>query len=341
VEGRVVKKYIVFLAFNLLYISLFGALKKTENASYIKIKKVASYTGEFSISYGAATNKGKRDSMQDYVFINEDSDHFFFGLFDGHGSEGHKVAKFVQKKIYSEFRSNLFQKRVSNCNETEINEALKKTFQNIDKNLIKKGPKRKINRCGYKGEKAAYDSGTTAVISLICKNKLYTANCGDSPAVLGCGKKVDILSENHDIFNSSEIDRLNKEASFGKSYSKGSRIDGYEITRALGDYINKKELISLPYTTNITIQSDSTLVIMSDGVSDNMSHKKINAFVQKKFKSSINPKQIAKALLLASAQKDMSSLAHRISTPKNTDFLKNTHDNQSAIVVSFQKKKKN
>jgi serine/threonine protein phosphatase PrpC len=138
------------------------------------------------ISVGLCLDKGPRDYMEDrYRIINRpETDEYFFGVFDGHG--GYKVAGFLANILHPFYLDNLYNK----CN---IPEALKNSFEAIHEAL---DPQISTNQ------------GSTAVVVVVKDQKIYTANVGDSRAVL-CrnGQAVD-LSYDHKPTRQNEIRRI-------------------------------------------------------------------------------------------------------------------------------------
>ncbi|XP_033106084.1 TGF-beta-activated kinase 1 and MAP3K7-binding protein 1-like [Anneissia japonica] len=85
--------------------------------------------------------------------------------------------------------------------------------------------------------------GTTAVVCLIHKEKLYLGNVGDSRALLVTrvnGKlNVKQISTDHNTSNEDELLRLKQLGLDTQKLSKGRQLGGHENTRSLGDYFMK------------------------------------------------------------------------------------------------------
>jgi len=84
--------------------------------------------------------------------------------------------------------------------------------------------------------------GCTAVIAVITKKRLYVANVGDSRAILVYqdrgqpSLRVRQLSEDHDVENDQEIQRLEAIGLDREKLKKSSRLGTQENTRSIGDY---------------------------------------------------------------------------------------------------------
>jgi serine/threonine protein phosphatase PrpC len=82
-------------------------------------------------------------------------------------------------------------------------------------------------------EKVNHRAGTTAIVLLMTKDKFYTANIGDSRAVLCRSGKAVPLSFDHKPDNPQEHSRIEKA---GGIVDQG-RINGaLNLSRAFGDF---------------------------------------------------------------------------------------------------------
>lgn len=113
-------------------------------------------------------NPGKvnQDRFVRITDFNGDVEQALFGVFDGHGIYGHRVAAFVADVLPKQIRRHL-QDGVG------VVEVLEESFAHTSDALFKSSD---IN--------TAF-SGTTAVASMLTPTHIYTANVGDSRAVLG------------------------------------------------------------------------------------------------------------------------------------------------------------
>jgi protein phosphatase 1G len=80
---------------------------------------------------------------------------------------------------------------------------------------------------------AGKDSGCTAVMALLVKNKLYVANAGDSRCVVSINGKAHDMSEDHKPEDEPELSRIT--AAGGRVSSDGRVNGGLNLSRALGN----------------------------------------------------------------------------------------------------------
>ena len=87
--------------------------------------------------------------------------------------------------------------------------------------------------------------GCTAVVAVVCGNKLYVANVGDSRAVVvyqssNGSLEARQLSTDHDVKNEDELKRLEQLGLDPEKLKRAGRLGPQENTRSIGDY-NIKE----------------------------------------------------------------------------------------------------
>jgi len=117
-------------------------------------------------------------------------------------------------------------------------------------------------------------SGCTAITALLrpeCRDEkqvraLYTANVGDSRAVLYRGKQAIRLSYDHKGSDPLEQQRVRDAGGF----IMNERVNGMlAITRALGDSEMKEYVAGHPYTTETVLdERDALLILACDGLWD-------------------------------------------------------------------------
>lgn len=223
----------------------------------------------------------------------------YFGLYDGHGGRG--TVDFVVKALHM----NLEQQLKRHPKQT-IPEAYHKSYLSTDGQLRRKNILR---------------SGTTSVSCLIRENKsiggngtdgngggkgssntnggsrngtgnstrtLYTANVGDSRAVLVRNKKAIRLTKDHKASLPEEAKRITEAGGF---IGRNRRVNGVlAISRALGDHMLKENdvVTAKPYciTTQLT-DEDSFLILACDGVWDVMTDQEAADFVVEKVNNDI------------------------------------------------------
>lgn len=141
------------------------------------------------------------------------------------------------------------------------------------------------------GTKAGFDSGSTACLALIYKDRYVVANIGDSRAVL-CrdGKAVD-LSTDHKPEDEEEKKRI--ETAGGQVGEDGRVNGGLNLSRAFGDHFYKQKeelplheqmITSKPDVTITTRdkQKDDYLILACDGIWNQMSSEELCGFVSER-----------------------------------------------------------
>lgn len=172
-----------------------------------------------------------------------------FGVFDGHGSQGHLVSDYI-KSYFSSFFSQkeIYQKGTSSVVTTE--DIYKKLIEN-NYSLINYA----FNLCENSLTKTKLDanmSGSTCVITFIINDKIICANAGDSRSILSCKGGLRLLSFDHKPDNKDEKARILK--SGGKVHPlkecgryvgparvwvKSGEYPGLAMSRSIGDFLAK------------------------------------------------------------------------------------------------------
>jgi len=195
------------------------------------------------------------------------SDYALFMVFDGHGANGDKVSQFVVTNVSEKVEEHL---KAGASEEV----ALTKSFLETDAKLKKE---KTID---------AELSGTTAVALLYkvlggSKARVWSANCGDSRAVLQrAGKHVD-LTEDQKPNTPAEQARITKAGGFvsppEEEWGGPARVwldanmtlPGLAMARSLGDHlVDRVGVIAEPVvqTFDIDTAKDTKIVMASDGV---------------------------------------------------------------------------
>ncbi|KAK8889754.1 hypothetical protein M9Y10_034508 [Tritrichomonas musculus] len=216
-------------------------LRKGANASHFII------SGKQLFSGGHAETRGKRTTMEDRCaiigeFAGEDTQ--FYGIFDGHG--GSDCSTYVANNLYKI----IAEKLISN----DMNDVLEIIQESIDE----------IN--AYAVEKWM-NQGTTVAIAIIIKNKLYTANVGDSRILLvnRNDKIVKRLSVDHKVSDPIEQERI--KAKLG--LIQNDRVGGIlALSRSIGDGCLSDFISCEAYMTENEYTYDQGLILACDGVWD-------------------------------------------------------------------------
>ena len=248
--------------------------KETENN---KFKSKINYTIKNYSSYSLGGTDAFRHNKtnQDSFLTKEDENNYIFGVFDGHGLEGHLISQSIKTYLYNNANSDSF----SSSNKifsffkdlsTSINSS--KSFNSME-------------------------SGSTAVITFINKDKIICANCGDSRAILisendnkiiplSRDHKPDLQDEKKRIINSGG--RVDKICGMGpyRVWFKDAEYPGLAMSRSIGDgYAHKIGVIDEPeiFEFNLDNVKPKAIVLASDGVFEFVKNEEIKDIVGKYF----------------------------------------------------------
>jgi len=194
-----------------------------------------------------------------------------FCVYDGHGSYGDKVSKFVVNQVVEELK---VQDILGDTD--KIKQALTKAFEETDA---------KLKKCSSIDAEL---SGTTAVAMVLRQNKdssviqTWTAWAGDSRAVLHHNGKTVDLSTDQKPDSPGEQDRIQAAGGYvspaEKEWGGPARVwldanmtlPGLAMGRSIGDHLVKPVgVISTPEVRYQEISNpgnDSFIVLASDGV---------------------------------------------------------------------------
>jgi len=221
---------------------------------------------------GCCSETGKRNTNEDDEVLvdayNGVGDQGFFGLYDGHG--GRATVDFVVKALHlntASLMSKLGPK-------TSFVDVWERAYIMTDAQLRR----RNILR-----------SGSTSVTCVVrtegSKRVLYSANVGDSRAVLIRGRKAVRLTYDHKATCPTEAKRITDAGGF---IGRGNRVNGVlAISRALGDHMLKENDVvsALPYCNTTTLNADDEYLLLAcDGVWDVVTDQEAADFVLKKMK---------------------------------------------------------
>ncbi|CAD8105759.1 unnamed protein product [Paramecium sonneborni] len=224
----------------------------------------------------------------------------FFGVCDGHGQYGHMVSNQIKQQLPKHLGRVL---KETDDIESQISKAFGMTNKElcnseIDTNL----------------------SGSTTVSLLLTKDIIYSANVGDSRAIM-CrfedGWKIIELSHDHKPDDPQEKQRI-LEAGGRVEQQKdfnGNGIGPYRVwlsyiqapglamTRSLGDKVGAQAgVIAEPEIKQFTISGqDQFIVIASDGVWEYMSNQEVMSIVIP-FLDKDNPDQAAERIIIEATQ---------------------------------------
>ncbi|XP_011505177.1 PREDICTED: TGF-beta-activated kinase 1 and MAP3K7-binding protein 1-like isoform X2 [Ceratosolen solmsi marchali] len=206
----------------------------------------------------------KEHSFEDRSFhFKYDDSTFLYAVFNGH--EGTKAVTFAMQRMTAEI---LLGQLNDKTTDEEVKEVLRQAFISVERgyndsigDLL---AERTSLQCDIPDGLNSYEAyqkfpdvvnklntlncelsaGTSAIVVLIYRGKLYVANVGDGRALL-CKTdsnqvlRVVQLSADHDLKNEDEILRLCQLGLDIKSIRQGSHLGNQENTRCLGNYLVK------------------------------------------------------------------------------------------------------
>ncbi len=266
-------------------------LEKPEIKKYIK-----SY---ISISQAGKEENGKtktnQDSYLEITNINNDPNFNIFGIFDGHGTNGHLISQFIVKYIKNYFESK--NNPLLNLQNEEIYSYIIKDNYSFIKNLIKSSEENLNNEKDIDSN----FSGTTCNLIIQINNKIICSNIGDSRSIMVKDKKTIIeLSFDQKPDDENERKRIEEyngevhklideeEGEIGpmRVFMKGEKFPGIAMSRSIGDKIaSQLGVISLPDIREFDIDNNCKfIVIASDGIWEFLSKEKVTHYVNKFYK---------------------------------------------------------
>ena len=254
----------------------------------------------FCVTKAGIDDKKEKINQDSYLILEKlfENNLNIFGIFDGHGKNGHLLSSLVSKFLssYLTNKENYCSKNNKPASDTEsesddginINkETLKKLFSKED--FIKKV----IKELDFRANECNFDlslSGTTCLLLFILNNNtLVCSNIGDSMCCLfSCSNedrwtheilsvihKPDIPSEKERIISNGGVihpyyDEYGIYEGPDRVYIKGKTYPGLSLSRSIGDLESEKiGIISEPDIIYKKLDSTNKYIVMgSDGLFD-------------------------------------------------------------------------
>ena len=277
--------------------SKFSRFKRQNTLSGKEVKKeIISNAQEkiktYSIlSQAGLDDNGKTKTNQDsYLEINKlynINDANIFGIFDGHGPNGHLVSQCVVKYLTKFYTTN--RKLTIAEDSTEVYVTLHRDSFDI----IKKSLQRAEKELSSNNIDASL-SGSTSCMIFQLGNKLVISNIGDSRAILVKNKEVIAISLDQKPTDEEEKKRIER---FGgevkqlmengkpvgpfRVFKKGMDFPGIAMSRSVGDtYSTSLGVICEPDIKEVEIDDNvQFIVIASDGVWEFLENKDVMEIV--------------------------------------------------------------
>ncbi|CAD8145955.1 unnamed protein product [Paramecium octaurelia] len=227
---------------------------------------------------GCLANKTSKTNQDSGIVLPnclENLGYSMFGVCDGHGSNGHLVSQFIRQALPKHLEILL-------SKEDNKNKVIQKAFEQTNKEI-------------WDSETDTSLSGSTTVSVIMKKDQLWTANVGDSRAIIcrnqdGNWKAIQITRD-HKPNVEDEKQRIlqaggrveSQKDYYGNSVGPErvwlSYIDapGLAMTRSLGDKIGAQAgVIADPEIFEFTLtQYDQCIIIASDGVWEYLSNEDV------------------------------------------------------------------
>lgn len=252
-------------------------------------------------SVSAYATRGPRYEMEDEHYISKDER--FFSVFDGHG--GSEVSKYAQSHLYTAFTQRLASLREASDSSTDVTaaggepDADKDVDAGVDADVdadadVDSGTGGGEAAAGVALREAFADvssaildtncnsTGSTAVVVYVEQDVLWAANLGDSRAVLSRDGEALDMTTDHKPELESEKARI--EALGGKIWCSFGvcRVEYLNMSRAFGNRAIVPLVSDKPDVEGIQreVESDSFIILASDGLWNVMSSQEAVRFVQ-------------------------------------------------------------
>ena len=251
-------------------------------------------------TFPGKTSNGQLKLNQDSFIIHRDINYIknfnIFGVFDGHGFDGHIISNYIKENIIDKFAENPRINLLKNLDEIyeliikDNYKLIRDIFNEIDNDILNNGKEFDVNL-----------SGSTCTIIIQIGDNIICANVGDSKAILVYEDSTNEIIDNDSKYkfiklsknstpelnnekmriemNGGKIIRLKNDLNqqFGplRIFKKDKDIPGLTITRSFGDKLGKSiGVISSPFINEYTLnKSVKYIVIASDGVWQFMNEK--------------------------------------------------------------------
>lgn len=224
-------------------------------------------------SLGGADISKRPKINQDSFLVKKDENNCIFGVFDGHGVDGHIISQSIKEYLNIHGNSNSF-----SSNE-KIYSLFKSLSLSINSSLSLK----------------AMDSGSTAVLTFVNNEKIICANVGDSRAILISENenKIIPLSRDHKpdlpeekkriIMSGGRVDKIFGMGPF-RVWFKDADYPGLAMSRSIGDgYAHKIGVTDEPeiFEFNLNVAKPKAIILASDGVFEFVKNEEIKDIIGK------------------------------------------------------------
>ena len=242
-------------------------------------------------------NKLNQDTYLIYPDIklidNLDKENFIqiFGVFDGHGDDGHIISKEIKEYFLEYFnklnleKSENYYKKLSENNYKEIYD----TFKEIDKKLHEKYCGENNNICN--------NSGSTASLILLFKDKIISVNLGHSKSILidkddkiiqlnrchipELDEEKKRIEENGGVVKRQEWSKEGPERIFYKN-DNTKNYSGLSVSRSFGDFSSEEiGVITIPEIKEFDVDYNdiNIMIIGTNGIWEFLTNEKVREII--------------------------------------------------------------
>lgn len=206
-------------------------------------------------------NGGTRElyPTQDRAVVGTLRKNSFFGVFDGHGTLGDKIADLLQKELV---RRVLLSK--------EPGRSLEKSFADMQEM--------------FNNLPDAKKAGAAAVVALLEDKKLTLAHVGDSRAIVVRHGNVIHATVDHKPADLREKERIEKQGGY---VANGRAVDpvhqvSYGLARSMGDVDAQKYALTAhpDIAESFVLQKNDVFILATDGVWDVFSNEEVANFIE-------------------------------------------------------------
>lgn len=254
------------------------------NASAVHVPRhIPAFVCKTLLESGHTSLQGPRPTMEDRIIMHDDlneqfphtlsaqTNRAFYGVFDGHAGD---EAAILASEI------------VAHCIVTEAaftnTASVELVKQSLADGLVKADAK-----IVDKGNEEKWAAGTTAVVVAIVGERLYSANLGDSEAIVcvnkGNTRVPHVLVHKHKPTDDRERDRI---IAAGAPVFRGRILGKLAVSRALGDCDYKMPKTKANFVSNEAYtaaldlnETHEFIVLACDGLWDKLSHQDVIDFV--------------------------------------------------------------
>ncbi len=222
---------------------------------------------KLDIEYGMSCMQNSIPYMQDRY----EADGQFFGVYDGHGPDGHDVADTLLKHLKAEFNNHK--------TNSGLPESFKKAFAATSSQIDS-------------------SSGSTAVAAYFNNqdNSLHVAWVGDSRLVVyGRDGKTKYATADHNALRADERERVMKAGGFFWGMRVGGKLN---MTRAFGNKeLTRNGVIADPEVGVVTLAHGDWGIMASDGFWDAISenNQAIHLLFSMRYELTQNPKLMSES----------------------------------------------